>query len=241
MTIRRVVITASLGSILGLPEALRAHNLEASERPLLRFGPPQDWTAFDQALANIERFRAIAVTSPRAALALVRRIPRKPCAVPAWTTGNISAMLLRAAMTSVHATEYTESEGAAEAVAGAILQARTGSPVFFPCGDLHRNALIFRLQAAGVKVESVICYRTILGSTEDAKAACAGADLVLVASPSVARLLSDGVPAGARPLLMAAGPTTARAAENAGWPADIVARKPSAAAILEALSQLQPS
>jgi uroporphyrinogen-III synthase len=113
--------------------------------------------------------------------------------------------------------------------------------VLFPCGDIHRNALVFRLETRGVRVVSVICYRSVLSSPTDARAASAGVDLVVVASPSVARLLSDSIPTAERPRLLAAGRTTAAAAEQAGWPPDAVARHPSADDVLEALSLLQPT
>ena len=239
--VRRVLLTASQGSIPGLAGGLIARSVEVVEYPLIRFGPPDDWTPLDRALASIDRFHAIAVTSPRAALALVGRLPNKPCPVPAWATGTITSQLLSAVMTTVQVARSSEAEGAAEAVADAIINAGIGSPVLFPCGDLHRQALVFRLEAAGLRVESVICYRSVLTSPEETRAACAGFDLVVVASPSVARLLADTIPAPERPRLLAAGPTTAAAAEQAGWLADAVARHPSAEDVLEALSLLQPT
>jgi uroporphyrinogen-III synthase len=239
--IRRVLLTASQGSIPGLAGGLVARGLEPHERPLIRFAPPEDWTPLDRALAGIERFRAIAVTSPRAALALVRRLPKKPCPVPAWATGTVTAQLLSGVLTTVHVARGSEAESAAEGVADAILKAGVGSPVLFPCGDLHRQALVLRLETAGGRVESVICYRSVLASPAAGREACAGFDLVVVASPSVARLLADGIPAPERPRLLAAGRTTAAAAEQAGWPADAVAQHPAAEDVLEALSLLQPA
>ena len=239
--VRRVLLTASQGSIPGLAGGLIARGVEAVEHPLIRFAPPDDWTPLDRALASIERFQAIAVTSPRTALALVRRLPSKPCPVPTWATGTITSQLLSAVISTVHVARGSEAEGAAEAVADAMLNAGVESPVLFPCGDLHRQALVFRLETAGVRVESVICYRSVLASPDEARAACAGFDLVVVASPSVARLLADSIPAPERPRLLAAGPTTAATAEQAGWSADAVARHPSAEDLLEALSLLQPT
>ena len=241
LPVRRVLLAASQNGIPGLAGGLIARGVEAVERPLIRFASPEDWMPLDRALAGIDRFHAIAVTSPRAALALVRRLPKKPCSVPAWTTGTITAQLLSGALTTVHVAQGGEVEGAAEAVAEAILRAGVGSPVLFPCGDLHRKALIFLLEAAGVKVELATCYRSVLSSPAEARQACHGCDLVVVASPSVARLLADSIPAPERPRLLAAGPTTAAAAEQAGWAPDAVARHPAADDVLEALSLLQPT
>lgn len=239
--VRRVLLTASQGSIPGLAGGLIARGVEAVEHPLIRFAPPDDWTPLDRALGGIERFQAIALTSPRAALALVRRMPNHPCPVPVWATGTTTSQLLSAVMTTVHVARGSEADGAAEAVADAILNAGVGSPVLFPCGDLHRQALVFRLETAGVSVESVICYRSVLSSSDAARDACTGFDLVVVVSPSVARLLADSIPAPDRPRLLAAGRTTAEAAAEAGWPADAVARHPAAEDVFEALSLLQPT
>ena len=86
-----VVITASSGSLPGLPEALRQVPVPVEEYPLLTFAPPLDWTPLDRALEEIARFDAIAFTSPRAARAFAERRRERADSTalpPVWAGGG---------------------------------------------------------------------------------------------------------------------------------------------------------
>jgi uroporphyrinogen-III synthase len=211
--------------------------MEPWEWPLLRFAPPGDWGPFDAALGELDRFRAVAVTSPRAASALAQRMPA-PHPVPVWTSGPATAWSLRPIFPTVHVVTPDPAEGAAAAVARRMLEDGAGSPVFFPSGARRREELIQRLTDAGLVVEPVECYRSLLATAEEARAACEGADVLVVASPSVAQLLAGC--GGPRPLLLAVGPTTAAAAREAGWPPTAVAGAPAPEPVLDALRGLNP-
>jgi uroporphyrinogen-III synthase len=235
----RVVVTAARDGFIGLSRALRDAGYVVIESPLIGFHPPEDWTAFDCALASIERFQAVALTSPRAAAALVARLPVKPCSVPAWAAGAASARPLAGAFRTIHLPEDEDSaHGAAEALGDAMIRAEVGSPVLFPCGTLRRDTLIDRLEVAGIHAESVICYATVLASAAEARQACADADVVVVTSPSVARLVAAACDPASRPALLAVGPTTAAAATAAGWPPVAVATRPTPSSMRDAILSL---
>ncbi|HEX9892885.1 MAG TPA: uroporphyrinogen-III synthase [Gemmatimonadales bacterium] len=240
----RVVLTMGQDTLTGLAEALGAMGLEVKQRPLISFLPLGDWGSFDHALLDLDSFNAIAVTSPRAAAVLAARIPRKPCPVPVWVTGETTAALLADTMKTVHLVEPRGDQGAAEAVAEAMISAGVASPVFFPCGDRRRDALVIRLRAAGFEVRSELCYHSVIASAEETRAACEETDVVVVGSPSVARRLASSVDARARPRLVALGHSTATEAEHAGWKPDAVATHPTVEAVVTALtspSRPQPS
>ena len=97
--------------------------------------------------------------------------------------------------------------------------------MLFPCGDLRRDELPARLRDDGIEVVEVTVYRSVLAGEVDARRAAERAQILVVASPSVADLLARACPPGVRPPLVAVGPTTAAAARASGWnPAGVAAQ-----------------
>lgn len=229
-----VVITASAGSFPGLAEALRALPAMVEERPLMTFAPPLDWTPVDRAIEELDRFQAIAVTSPRAARAFVERLGGIGIRPGVWAAGPGTATALGTALGPVHtaALEATGRLGAAAALARAMLEAGIRGPVLFPCGEIRRDELPARLRAEAVEVREVVCYRSVLAGEAAARNAVEGARVLVVASPSVADLLARVCPAQRRPALLAVGPTTAAAARASGWSPAAVAKRPAVDAIV---------
>lgn len=242
-----VVVTASAGSFPGLIEALRALPATVEEHPLMRFEPPLDWTPVDQAVRNLARFEAVAVTSPRAAAAFASRLlgggPARPSAglPPLWAAGSATAAPLGELQETVRTPleRAVGEEGAAAALARAMLASGVRGPVLFPCGEIRRDELPARLRAEGVEVEEVVCYRSVVADEAVARIALECARVLVVASPSVADLVARACPEGAaRPALLAVGPTTAAAARASGWPPDGVAGRPTVDALVAAIRAL---
>jgi uroporphyrinogen-III synthase len=130
------------------------------------------------------------------------------------------------------------SSGAAAALAQLMLSARVAGPVLFPGGSTRREELARRLGSQGVRVDEVVCYQSTLADQSEAAAAAAGATLLIVASPSVAQLLSDACPPGSRPALIAVGPTTGSAARDGSWEPAAVASHPARDAIVAAVAEV---
>jgi uroporphyrinogen-III synthase len=231
-----VVLTGARGGLAGLTEALVAAGHTVVERPLILFAPPENWTPFDAALTMIDSFAAVAVTSPRAAEALAARLPRPPARVPVWTGGHRTASPLQGIFQTIHVAPDL-GRGAAESVADEMRRARVSGPVLFPCGTLRRETLPHRLEAAGIRVESIVCYRTLLEPAEAARTACRDGDVLIVTSPSVATLLAE-TGLTERPRLLAVGPTTAHALAARGWPPDAVAGTAAVAAVMDGITRL---
>jgi len=236
----RIVITASAGSFPGLADALSAPGRAVTEQPLIHFKAPSDWTALDQALDRLRHYRAVALTSPRAATALATRMVQRDIRLPpvnlpqVWASGAATASALGGNLGFVRTPEEREagSSGAAAALAQVMLDARVAGPVLFPCGSTRREVLSQRLRGAGVSVDEVVCYQSVLANESEAQAKAAGATLLIVASPSVAHLLVDACPPGSRPDLIAVGPTTAAAAREGGWEPAAVAPHPARDAVV---------
>jgi uroporphyrinogen-III synthase len=240
-----VVLTASAGAFSGLGEALPGSRIELRESPLVSFSPPPSWDQVDAALEG-QRYATIALTSPRAAYALAQRM--RACRLSwgeaktpqVWAVGAATAEPLRDLVRRVRqpASSSDSELGAAERLAQAMLAAGAPGPVLFLCGDRRREELSGILRAHGVIVDELVCYRTVLATLEQAAAALAGADLVVVASPAVLNLLAQSCPTSKRPPLVAIGPTTASAARAAGWEPAAVPEAPTTAALASAINGL---
>ena len=239
-----VVVTASRGSLPGLTAALRAIPIAVEEHPLMSFAEPEDWVPVDRALARVNSYRAVAFTSPRAAQALVKRLrhlgiswPRGESAPLIWAGGPATEAALEGALGAVRmpVDSATARWGAAGALARAMVEAGTGSPVLFLCGEARREELADGLSASGVAVDEVVCYRSVLASEATARAAAMRGTVLVVTSPRVAELLAAACPPGRRPHLVAVGPTTAQSAREAGWPPTATAESPTAAAVSAAV------
>jgi uroporphyrinogen-III synthase len=239
-----VVVTASTGTFPGLVEALRAIPVAVEEHPLMTFAPPLDWGPVDAAMSDADRFEAVAFTSPRSARAFAERMVAldAPAArrTAVWAAGAGTMQALGEALGPVRRPDdgAVGERGAAAALAEAMIAAGVRGPVLFPCGDIRRDELPARLRDEGIVVEEVVCYRSVLAVEADARRAAERAQVLVVASPSVAGLLARACPPGVRPALLAVGPTTAAAARAAGWPPAGVAAHPTAEAILAAVRAL---
>jgi uroporphyrinogen-III synthase len=226
--------------------ALRAIPAAVEEHPLIAFEPPLDWGPVDEAVRELGRFDAVAVTSPRAAAAFRQRAAAGsssvlPAQVPAvWAAGSGTAAALGEALAPVRTpSERSVRElGAAGALARAMLGAGVRGPVLFPCGDLRRDELPTRLRADGVEVREAVCYRSVLAGEFAARQAAERARILVVASPSVADLLVRACPEHARPPLLAVGPTTAASARAAGWNPAAVASAPTVEALVSGVREL---
>lgn len=235
-----VVVTASAGTFPGLAEAIRALGAAVEERPLMAFEPPLDWGPVDEAVAGLDRFEAVAVTSPRAARAFLERLSGVSHRPAVWAAGPGTATALGTTLgpARIPPADATGRLGAAAALARAMLKAGVRGPVLFPCGEIRREELPARLRAQGVEVREVVCYRSVLAGEDAARSAVEGARVLVVASPSVAGLVAGACPPGRRPALLAVGPTTAAAARAAGWPPAAVARRPAVDALVPVLRSL---
>lgn len=240
----RVVLTGTEGAFAGLAGRL-GQAFDVIPHPLITFEAPASWAPLDAALAALAPGDVVAVTSPRAADAVAARLRALGAArlpVPLFASGPASAAPLAAfASTELADTARVGAVGAGRALAERLRDVRPAA-VLFPCGDQRRDELPAILAAAGIAVREQVCYHTVPASAAVAAAAIERADVLVVASPMVARLLAhaSGVAAqvGARPALVAIGPTTAAAAEAAGWPATAVAATPDEEALAAAIHAL---
>jgi uroporphyrinogen-III synthase len=231
----RIVITLSNGTLDGLDRSLDRLGARWMHTPLLTFESSEFWPALSASLAAVDRFGAVAISSPRSA-ALYAKAVREARVVspPVWATGPGTARELRR-LNPVHFVESPARDGAAAALARMMVMHGVPGPVLFPCGEHHRDVLPSTLRDAGIEVEEFVCYRAVIAPEEMLRESAASGDVIIVGSGRVARALAAAVPSVARPALVALGPVTAAAAFVAGWQAVAVADKPTIPSLLQAL------
>jgi uroporphyrinogen-III synthase len=239
----RVVFTGAPGSLAGLEQLVAGGGVVFFERPLLSFGPPGDDDALAGALRGLEGYAAIAFTSPRAAESVTRAMRARELEPGSTTACWCSAScepILAGLFPGRRTPTGSMDGGLGLALARAMIVAGVGSPILFPSGDVHREELPATLRQAGRVVHTVEAYRTSLADASQARAAIEAADVLVVTSPNVARLLAASGHV-ARPSLVALGPTTAHEAMRAGWAPDAVATSPRIADVAAAIHSLLPS
>jgi uroporphyrinogen-III synthase len=223
---------------------LRAIPVAVEICPLMTFAPPLDWAPVDAAARDLSVFGAVAFTSPRSARAFVGRVGSLDAAtrerISVWAAGAGTAQALGQALGAVRRPDDRAGgkHGAARALAEAMVAEAVRGPVLFPCGDIRRDELPGRLRDDGIEVVEVVVYRSVLAGEVDARRAAERAQVLVVASPSVADLLARACPPGVRPALLAVGPTTAAAARASGWPPAGVADKPTAEGLVAGVRTL---
>ena len=135
----------------------------------------------------------------------------------------------------------------ADALADAMIA--TGSldsaKVVVITGNLNRDTLVSKLEAAGAIVDQLQVYQTEKTDLTDDPAAAdfrsRGADAILFASSSAAQSFVDQAaalklePGAKRPLAGSIGPQTSETMKEAGMPVDFTAKDPSLDALVEAL------
>lgn len=230
-----IVITLSEGTLDGLDRSLDRLGACWVHKPLLTFETGAYAAALSEAVLALDRFEAVAITSPRSAALYSSAVRKAGAASPAvWATGPGSARELRH-LRPAHFVESPAPDGAAAALAQMMILRGVTGPVLFPCGQHHRSVLPTCLRDANIEVVELVCYRAEIAPAAVLRETAASGDVIVVASGRVAQALSAAVPASERPALVALGPVTARAAAAAGWNAVAVADEPTIPSLLQAL------
>ena len=219
--------------------------------PLVTFAEPEDFAPLDAALAGIQQFDWMILTSGQAVRSVVKRcgdVKREIICVGSKLkvacVGPVSAEAAQqAGLTVEYVAETHTGAGLAEELGSTL----AGAKVLLPRSDRANPDLPAALERHGAIVSEVIAYRTLRPSAVDEKKlsqlAEGAADAVLFFSPSAVlhfaelcgteqlRALQD------RLAITAVGPVTANALREAGVSRAVVAADTSGAAVLEALEK----
>ncbi len=228
---RRILLTLSPRVGGELAALLREEGAEVLDFPLIRILPPVDWEELDAALEDLSSFQWLFFTSQHGVEFFFRRLRER-------RVDRRRLFPLRIGVVGKATARALEEEGicadlvppdfrAASLVSLLREEVRPGERALFPAGDLAREELPEGLKALGVEVRQVTVYRTRPAEVEGlGRELEKGVDLVVLGSPSgVEALLSLLGPEGREllrsSLLLAIGPTTARALAGAGLEARV--------------------
>jgi uroporphyrinogen III methyltransferase/synthase len=204
--------------------------------PTLAIVPPQSWQPVDDAVARLDSYDWLVLTSQNAVAYFSSRLPgsRFPAAMRAKiaAVGDATAAAIAQAGGKVALVPTDmRQEGLAEAMTSAPAAAR----VLFPVAAEGRMLLVQALRAAGAGVDVVTAYRT---EAKGDLAAPPPFDAAVFASPSALRAFVAAL--GTIPLdgkiIAVLGPTTAEEAHARGL-APLVAAAPSVDALADAISR----
>lgn len=234
-----VAVTLAPGALPGLAAGLDRLGHRVVDAPLLHFRPPERWTDLDTAIGGLHRYRAIALTSPRAAVALARRLEALghlslPSHLAVWAIGPATAAPLAGYAT----VRVAGTVGSADALRTAMLSAGEPGPVLYPCAEEVRSNFAQELREQGVRVDELIAYRAVLASEEQTARVLGEADVAIVGSHRVLERAAASTRSRRRPTLVCLGPATAATARRIGWPPGAVAEMPTTAGTLAAVAAL---
>ena len=245
----RVAITRPASQSRELAALLRARGAEPIACPTIEIRSVGDTSELDAALLELPRYDWMAFTSANAVRAVADRLDALSMSVtPATrmaTVGGATARELERRIRKADVGPASPRAATAHAL-GDALPATSGQRVLFPRGDIASGDLAGRLRQRGVHVDDPVVYRTVRAPNADELAGLVRddrVDAIIFTSPSSVRFARGLVTTvraaerGGAPTLVCIGPTTARAARDAGLEPHVVAETQSVGGIVEALER----
>jgi uroporphyrinogen-III synthase len=248
---KRVVVTRALEQSEAVVQALREAGAEPVVLPMVKFAPPDDFAALDEALQHASDFDWLLLTSQNAVRALQER-----CVVLDLGIASIFASVKTAAVGPVSADTARElglnathvaSKYQGVALANELATELKGMRVFLPRSDRANHDLVKALVGHGAVVTEVTAYKTELPSGNDLAEIRAqlkqGVDAVLFFSPSAVHHFRDVL--GQKDFahlaetcggFAAIGPVTEAALHNAGVEQIIVAKSATVPSLISELA-----
>lgn len=227
---RRIVVTRPEAK--PLVDELVALGAEVTLVPLIEIRPADDRRALEDALARLETYDWLILTSVNTVAALgdslhVGLSPRvRVAAIGPVTADAIRERGIEPAFVATRASED---------IAGGLGRIE-GSRVLLPQADIADPHLADELRGKGAEVDAVIAYRTVLVEPPMwGILPLRIADAVVLASGSACRSLAAAGGAGEGVLLVCIGPKTAKVAREVGLKVGLVADETTSDGIIRTL------
>jgi uroporphyrinogen-III synthase len=248
---KRIVITRGAAQSEALARELSAHGAIPVMLPVVSFGEPEDFAPLDHAIAGMQQFDWLILTSAQAVRAVMQRaadlqqpLVRTDSNLRVACVGPVTADSARKANLPV---EYVAATHNGVALANELESRLQGAKVLLPRSDRANPDLPAALKRYGAQVTEVIAYRTLrsgeAGQDGLKKIADGQADAILFFSPSAVQHFAELV--GAEKLrqiqdklaITVVGPVTAKALQEAGVLRSVVAADTTAASVIESLGK----
>jgi len=246
---KTVVVTRAAAQSGKLLEELTARQAKVKLLPLVSFAPPEDFAAVDAALTRIDSFDWIVFTSANAVQAVERRRQQLagdlalPLAQP--RTAAVGPATAEEAEHAGFSVDYVATNHSGAGLATELKEELAGQNVLLPRSDRANPDLPAALRRSGAVVTEVVAYRTLPPSEADRdrveESLKEGADAILFFSPSAVHNFMELLgrerweAMQGRTVMVAIGPTTARALSAAGVQRIARAADTSARSVVEAL------
>ncbi len=246
---KTVIVTRAAEQSGKLVDELTARNVKVKVVPLISFAPPEDFAELDTALARVSSFDWILFTSANAVHAVDRRrrqlVGDPPSTESLPRTAAVGPATADEAEHAGFSVDYVATNHSGTALAKELEEELKGRSVLLPRSDRANSDLPEALRRNGALVTEVIAYRTLPPSDEVRgqmkESLKDGVDGILFFSPSAVHGFVELVgrerltALQGRAVMVAIGPTTARALSAAGaqriaWAADT-----TPGAVIEAL------
>ena len=248
----RVLVPRTKEQAASLSERLRSYGAVPQEVPTIAVEPPRTPQQMERAVKGLVtgRYQWIAFTSANAVRAVREKLEeygldaRAFAGVKVAAVGEQTAAAL--AVFGIKPDLVPDGEQSSEGLAAAwppyddVLDPI--NRVLLPRADIATEALVARLTGLGWEAEDVTAYRTVRAAPPPAPVREAikggGFDAVLFTSSSTVRnLIGIAGKPHAVTVIAVIGPQTAQTAAEYGLRVDVMAPKPSATALAEALAE----
>jgi uroporphyrinogen III methyltransferase / synthase len=239
---KRIVVTRARAQLSRLVGTLRSLGAEVIELPAIRIEPRLDTPEVRDAIAAINTYSLVCLTSPNGVSLLFEALAAHGldaralanATVAAIGPGTASALAERGVIADIVPKRYV-----AEALAEALEKVDVaGRPVLIARASEARELLPKALAERGAEVDIVALYETVREDPEpEAVEAAESADYVTFTSSSTVRNLlaavGDRFPRQAR--VVSIGPVTSETARDAGLEVHVEAERHDPAGLVEAL------
>lgn len=247
---RRIVVTRARDQASELSGKLATLGAEVIELPLIRVSKDVSKEALADVLLELGSYDWIVFTSANGVRYFFEEFLRIFDDIRSLGLLRF-ACIGEATAKSIHElhlkVECQPTVATAEALADALIE--TGSldsaKVVVVTGNLNRDVLVTKLEAAGAIVDQLQVYRTdrleLSGDPAVADFRAKGADAVLFASSSAAESFATQAaalklaPTAQRPLAGSIGPQTSETMKKVGLPVDFAAKQPNLDSLVDAL------
>lgn len=241
---RRIAVTRSRAQVGGLLEALRELGADAYELPTIRIAPPQEKTAFVEALADVRSYDWIVFTSPNGVEAFFNAFyaayedARELGGARLAVIGNGTAKKVREYRFGI---DLIPKEFVAESLLKEFKKLDVEHlRILLPRAAGARELLASELENLGAIVDDVPVYETA-AETEDVAGGIRrfreeGADMISFTSGSTAiNFMKLGLPIPEGIKTASIGPVTSGALRQLGLPVDLEAPQHDIPGLVEAI------
>ncbi len=250
----RILVTRARSQASEISQLLIAHGGEPIECPTIEFVPPTNWDKADEAIAELETFHWLVLTSVNGVQQFMRRL---------WHNGRDARVLhgVRVCCIGPRTAQELEKFGVRSDVIPAQYQAEGVLEVMKESGVADQRVLVARaaqaremlpeeLRRAGAEVQVIPVYQTVLPQSEvgtiKARFLTQGIEIVTFASSSTVRNFVEmfGGPGELKKILQhtiigCIGPITAETVREQGLQVDVLARQNTIPALVEALVEFR--